>query len=439
MYTTTEGLYIVENNRNDSNLPQLLNFNPRKLTELTTINDLILTDSDFKTRQLLVIDKMINQNICKLQQTIIRSFKSHIDTYHMIPIQSNPMILYSTGQNVYIPTCQIINEIVLIEQTENCYNDIPIKFLFNNQTRYGYLTSNLIIKDTSSIKLCNLINELIILPKSKRIIERIHNKINVITQTNENILKLTLTAIDTNTINFKHNPQIANGIDIISIFKNIININDTGTIFKIIEDGPTTLLQNQLFNHTDYHSQIAYLLLKHLVPYMIVITSIVIIKLIILYYIFKCIINSIRLRFQNSSYGQKSLSYQEKIKNNDPYKTDQLSNQKISNENHKLSLANKFKKFFRYHNNKSNRPNENEIQMQTFENSNLLENHDNQRPKTINISKYLNSKEKLKTQTIEKIDEKYTPSIDSIKTINKNIQSIRSAIKPPREIEEEYS
>jgi hypothetical protein len=77
--------------------------------------------------------------------------------------------------------------------------------------------------------------------------------------------------------------------------------------------------------------------------------------------------------------------------------------------------------------------------MQTFENSNLLENHDNQRPKTFNISKYLNSKEKLKTQTIEKIDEKYTPSIDSIKTINKNIQSIRSAIKPPREIEEEYS
>ena len=172
---------------------------------------------------------------------------------------------------------------------------------------------------------------------------------------------------------------------------------------------------------------------------MIVITSIVIIKLIILYYIFKCIINSIRLRFQNSSYGQKSLSYQEKIKNNNPYKTDQLSNQKISNENHKLSLANKFKNFFRYHNNKSNRPNENEIQMQTFENSNLLENHDNQIPKTFNISKYLNSKQKLKTQTIEKIEEKYTPSIDSIKTINKNIQSIRSAIKPPREIEEEYS
>ena len=77
--------------------------------------------------------------------------------------------------------------------------------------------------------------------------------------------------------------------------------------------------------------------------------------------------------------------------------------------------------------------------MQTFENSNLLENHDNQIPKTFNISKYLNSKEKLKTQTIEKIEEKYTPSIDSIKTINKNIQSIRSAIKPPREIEEEYS
>ena len=192
--------------------------------------------------------------MCKIQQTMINSFRSHIDTYHMIQIQGNQLIIYSTGQNIYIPTCQPIKEITLIEQTQNCYNDQPIKFTFNNQTRVGYLTSNLIIKDTSYIKLCNLINDLIILPNSNRIIERQNNKINVISQTNENILKITLTAIDTGKINFKHNPQIAIGIDIISIFQNIVNINDTGTILKIIEDGPTTLLHNQLFNKPGYHN-----------------------------------------------------------------------------------------------------------------------------------------------------------------------------------------
>jgi hypothetical protein len=104
MYSTTERLYIIAYPNNNSNLLEKLNFNTGKLSELTTINDLILTDTDFKSRQLLVIDKIFNQNLCKLQQSIIRSFKSHIDTYHIIQLKNKPMIIYSTGQNVYIPT-----------------------------------------------------------------------------------------------------------------------------------------------------------------------------------------------------------------------------------------------------------------------------------------------------------------------------------------------
>jgi hypothetical protein len=133
------------------------------------------------------------------------------------------------------------------------------------------------------------LNNLIILPNSNRIIERQNNKINVISQTNENILKITLTTIDTGKINFRHNPQIARGIDIISIFQYIVNNNDTGTILKIIEDGPTTLLQNQLFNNTNYHNELAYLIFKHLIPYMIVFALIIVIKLIFIY----CLFNNI--------------------------------------------------------------------------------------------------------------------------------------------------
>ena len=78
--------------------------------------------------------------MCKIQQTMINSFRSHIDTYHMIQIQGNQLIIYSTGQNIYIPTCQPIIEITLIDQTQNCYNDQPIRFTFNNRTRVRYLT-----------------------------------------------------------------------------------------------------------------------------------------------------------------------------------------------------------------------------------------------------------------------------------------------------------
>jgi hypothetical protein len=99
MYSTTEGLYIIDNPKYNSILLETLNFNTRKLSELTTFNDLILTDSDFKIRHLLVIDNIFNQNICKLQQTIIRSFKSHIGTYHIVQLRNKPLIIYSTGQN----------------------------------------------------------------------------------------------------------------------------------------------------------------------------------------------------------------------------------------------------------------------------------------------------------------------------------------------------
>ena len=353
MYTTTEGLYIVEEYQNKSTLIQTLNFNPRKLNELNTINDLIIADSDFKTREILLIDKLINQNMCKIQQTMINSFRSHIDTYHMIQIQGNQLIIYSTGQNIYIPTCQPIKEIKLIEQTQNCYNDQPIKFTFNNQTRVGYLTSNLIIKDTSYIKLCNLINDLIILPNSNRIIERQNNKIKVISQTNENILKITLTAIDTGKINFKHNPQIAIGIDIISMFQNIVNINDTGTILKIIEDGPTTLLHNKLFNNTGYHNKLAYLIFKHLIPYMIVFALVIILKVIFIYCLFKYICKAIRSccqnRFQSIDTNKNMAQSQSQLPNH-------------SNDN-QLSLFNKFKKYFKDTNKKYNHPEEKDIEL----------------------------------------------------------------------------
>jgi hypothetical protein len=59
---------------------------------------------------------------------MINSFKSHIDTYHIVQIQDNQLIIYSKGRNIFIPTCLPIKEIILIENTQNYYNDQPIKF-----------------------------------------------------------------------------------------------------------------------------------------------------------------------------------------------------------------------------------------------------------------------------------------------------------------------
>ena len=320
MFATTEGLYIIKFNDKIDELISKLSFNHRTLTELTTINDLILTDSDFKTRQLLIINKLINLNLCHLQQSVIVSFTSHIDKYHSIQIKNEKLILYSNGiyNNIYIPDCIPINEIRLIETIQHCYKEIPIQFQILNTTKIGFLTSNLIIKDTSLISLCNNTNDYTILPKSSRIIERKNGLISILPQTNENILKLSLLSISTNTLNFQHNIQITEGIDIISQFQQIVLINDTGSLLKIIEDGPSTLLKSNILTQSDFQFSLAKSLMHHLFWYIVIILITLLLKIMIIYFLIKCIINCIKNKistFKNTENNSKHFSWCTKINN----------------------------------------------------------------------------------------------------------------------------
>jgi hypothetical protein len=307
MLTTTEGLFIVIKDKTSEQLTNNLTYNHRTLTELTTINDLLLSDSDFKTRELLIIDKLINQNLCSLQQTIIVALSSHFDKYHIIKYKNEQIILYSNGiyNNIYIPDCVPVFEIKLIETSENCYADIPIQYKILNRTKIGFITHSLIIKDTSKITLCNHTNDFTILPKSLRIIERKNGKINILQQSKENLHKISFLSMSTNAINYQHNIQITEGIDIISQFQQIIIINDTGSIFKIIEDGPTTLLKSTIINHPDFQSFLAIAMLKHLFWSLLTIVIVVLIKISIIILLIKCIINYVKKcwksRIQNSN------------------------------------------------------------------------------------------------------------------------------------------
>ena len=192
MFTTTEGLFIVVKDKYSQQLVNNLTYNHRTLTELTTINDLLLSDSDFKTRELLIIDKLIHKNLCSLQQSILIALSSHLDKYHLIKFKNEQIILYSNGiyNNIYIPDCVPITVLKLIETTEHCYAEIPIQYKIINTTKIGFLTPSLIIKDTSIITLCNHTNDYTILPRSLRIIERKNGIINILQQTNENLFKI---------------------------------------------------------------------------------------------------------------------------------------------------------------------------------------------------------------------------------------------------------
>ena len=303
LFTTTEGLFIFDPRKYNSSLIQNLKSNHLEVKELDAVNQLILTDEDFQTRQLLIVNKLININVCKIQQSMIRSLAKHVDEYHIINNQDEYTILYSNGKNVFIPSCIVIPSITLIENTINCYSDLPIEFSYNNITKYGYLTPDLIIKDTSTLKCCNSTNDFINLPKSNRIIQRIKNILTIQMQNNENILKISLLKADSKNINFRHNPHILDTMDYISQFQKIITIKEETRYLKIIEDSPSNLIISDILNKNDFHKELTSKLMWYALPYLIPIIITITIKILILICIFKYIIKcckNLKLRTQEN-------------------------------------------------------------------------------------------------------------------------------------------
>ena len=91
---------------------------------------------------------------------------------------SNEGILYSDeGQN-FIPLCIAFHKIDVIEETTNCYRDIPV--LLKNQdndTIKAFLTQERILRTTSKVVPCKNNSKHVSLPESNRIITLKENQI----------------------------------------------------------------------------------------------------------------------------------------------------------------------------------------------------------------------------------------------------------------------
>ena len=91
---------------------------------------------------------------------------------------TNEGILYSDeGQN-FIPLCIAFHKIDAIEETTNCYRDIPV--LLKNQdndTIKAFLTQERILRTTSKVVPCKNNYKHVSLPESNRIITLKENQI----------------------------------------------------------------------------------------------------------------------------------------------------------------------------------------------------------------------------------------------------------------------
>lgn len=76
-----------------------------------------------------------------------------INSFHTFKLANNELIVYNRNGELIISSCLEMNEVETVSN-QDCTHEIKIKFTAYNQTRYGYLSNNGIIKTMSKNLIC---------------------------------------------------------------------------------------------------------------------------------------------------------------------------------------------------------------------------------------------------------------------------------------------
>jgi len=147
---TTEGLFlsrprIVEAQRS-----------PPTHGEIKEITNLLLADEDYvRIEAIEARNKIVIQQCTNLKNTL-RLLEKMEDRFLITEdYNKNEIIFYANHGNVYRPRCATIKSVEVLNNTNTCYNDLPVSFRYNNATLYGFLNTDGIIRRTSSTVSCD--------------------------------------------------------------------------------------------------------------------------------------------------------------------------------------------------------------------------------------------------------------------------------------------
>ena len=176
IWITTEGLYLSGSENFDKKTIQNHDLESNKQQI-----GMMLSEEDF-TEVVNVAEMRKNRyHECKLFELILKLYIGLGDKFFKVQdFKKNDIVLYVKDHIMYKPKCDSISVITIVNNTNKCYNEIPIIFNYNNKTRHGFLNNDLIIKDVSyEIECKNEINY-VQLRNTKRLIKRDTNKYSVV-------------------------------------------------------------------------------------------------------------------------------------------------------------------------------------------------------------------------------------------------------------------
>ena len=269
VYNTAEGFQLTTDPR-AFNLQRINN-------DLKIIDNLLLTEIDFNKKQqlelIINIYQSSNTKLCQLYKSIIHLYTKIDDEYFVFSdFNGNDAVIYSDDGQIFIPQCQLINEIKVINSTNNCYKDIPIQIEFNNNTLNVFLTKEKIIRMISKTVNCKD-NRQHIYFNNKESIIREANTVWLQKEPIHKTIQFSLQNSNISNINFmvKHDNFIISSINMLNESISILTKNEPIGILHIMEDvhsdSNTTfgLIFNKLLNLNSEISELLHNIMLYVV------------------------------------------------------------------------------------------------------------------------------------------------------------------------------
>jgi hypothetical protein len=231
--STSEGLYVIDTKLFNENKDRL-NIKINKDNQ-NAIQQLTLSDIDYKTHLLLRFQLRFNRVQCHFFQSILQLYTQFQNQFFPIySVEGTKLILYTMNQELFIPHCIQVNEIQTLHE-DNCYEYVPIQFKYNEINKVAFLDSNRVICDNAISKPCQFNNQHIYLEDSKRLIAVIRNQVTLGVIPSNSFEVINHIYTDFSQLNYRHNQELLKGVDLTSFYLSLNtiphNLGDTPVLY----------------------------------------------------------------------------------------------------------------------------------------------------------------------------------------------------------------
>ena len=183
------------------------------------------------------IFKLTNTKICQLYKTFSNLYSKLDDEFFTFnDFNGNEAVLYSDQGRIFVPSCVAVEEIDVVEKTNACYRDFPVKIRIGNRTVNAFMTNEKIIKVTSKKASCKNNYQNVHLTNTHRMLVKMGNLTTL--EYDDVFMHLTfnLQTVNVTKLNFMHDENILNSVDLVMKLANVTAITEESGIFHIAED-----------------------------------------------------------------------------------------------------------------------------------------------------------------------------------------------------------